>query len=290
MNLKVPKYVQSEFDGFSFLIDFHARTKGFFLQDITLDFSETSWFDANLLAGLGAILSRLEDELNHIRIINLPSNIATVFKRNQFLSHFGGYKIQDFYRTIVRYAKFKSSDEQVFKIYLEKELLSIEGMSNMSGSLRKKVNESIFEIFNNAIIHGGCTYVFSCGQHFPKKRRLDFAVADLGATIKKNVCAYLNKDLTGEEAIKWAVTEKHTTKTGPIPGGLGLKLIREFIAVNKGRMQIVSADGFWEQRETQINSATFQQEFPGTIVNLEFNIDKNYSYGLSSEIDTKNIF
>ena len=36
----------------------------------------------------------------------------------------------------------------------------------------------------------------------------------------------------------WATQGRNTTKRGPIPGGLGLKLLTEFIKLNEGRLQI----------------------------------------------------
>jgi len=160
----------------------------------------------------------------------------------------------------------------------------------MSVQLRKKINESIFEIFNNAANHGRCSHIFSCGQYFPAKKKLDFTIVDLGVTIEKNVSDYLREEYSGEDAIKWAVTEKNTTRQGSIPGGLGLKLIREFIKLNKGTIQIVSADGYWQQSVDKVTSRSYSKDFPGTIVNLEFNIDDQSYYRLSSEINPDEIF
>lgn len=105
-----------------------------------------------------------------------------------------------------------------------------------------------------------------------------------------NVNEYLRNNLSGEDAIKWAVGEDHTTKQGSIPGGLGLSLIRDFLEKNDGKIQIVSANGYWEQREGQEAVNQFSQVFPGTIVNLEFNIEDKSYYSLSSEVDEGNIF
>jgi hypothetical protein len=52
--------------------------------------------------------------------------------------------------------------------------------------------------------------------------------------------------MNSDQAIEWALQEGNTTRKGSVPGGLGLKLIREFIAMNKGRIQIVSDRGYWE--------------------------------------------
>lgn len=61
----------------------------------------------------------------------------------------------------------------------------------------------------------------------------------------KNVNSLMGLSLTPVEAIKWAM-QGNTTKKGPIPGGSGLKLIKEFIMGNKGKMQIASDCGYWE--------------------------------------------
>jgi len=290
MNIQIPDSVGSNFDGYDFLIDFYKKINNLWLDEIILDFNNTSWFEANLLAILGALLNRAENELNTIKILNLNSTLEELLLRNQFLSHFGGYNLQDYYRTTVKYTKFKSTEEKLFKHYLDSELLSQKALPKMSDRLRKRINESIFEIFNNAVIHGKCQQIFCCGQYYPRKLKLDFTVVDLGVTIKKKVDEYLEQKLSGTQSIKWAVAENNTTKTGSIPGGLGLKLIREFITLNCGKIQIISADGYWEQKENEVMTQSFHNEFPGTIVNLEFNIDDKTSYMLSTEIDHENIF
>ena len=64
--------------------------------------------------------------------------------------------------------------------------------------------------------------IFSCGQFFPARNRLDFTVTDLGVGIRTNVRNHLQCDLDADTAIVWAVQEHHTTKRGTIPGGLEL--------------------------------------------------------------------
>jgi hypothetical protein len=84
---------------------------------------------------------------------------------------------------------------------------------------------------------------------------------------------------------------QNTTKTGPIPGGLGLKLLREFITLNKGCIQVVSDKGFWEQDSNgNVITKAFSYPFPGTVVNIEINTADKNTYALSSEISTDDIF
>lgn len=290
MRFKFPNNIKSDFEGYKALLDFSDRIKDLVLDEITLDFSNTEWFEANLIAILGAILNKAQLELNDIRIENLSTTIKDLLSRNYFLGYFGGLQIPDYHETTIKYRKFKITEEKLFKDYLDKELLSKKAMPDMSVLLRKKINESIFEIFNNAVIHGHCDNIFSCGQYYPRKKRLDFTIVDLGNTIRNNVNAYVKNNLSGEDAIKWAIIQGHTTKRGPIPGGLGLSLMREFLKKNGGKIQIISADGYWEQKGDSENSNVFSLLFPGTIVNLEFNIKDGNYYCLSSEINEKEIF
>lgn len=290
MRFPFPNRISSDFDGYRILIDFCNKTNALEFEDIALDFSNTNWFEANLTAILGSILSNAQNNFNDIKLEGLSRDLSTLLSRNHFLSHFGGLRIQDFYDTTIKYRKFKVNEEKLFKEYLDRELLSKEAMPVMSDLLKKRINESIFEIFSNAIIHGNCQNIFTCGQYYPNKNRLDFTIVDLGRTIKMNVNDYLKNNLSGSDAIKWAVTEGNTTKQGSIPGGLGLSLIREFISQNQGKIQIVSADGYWEQIKGTETINNFTQTFPGTIVNLEFNVADTSRYYLSSEIDKDNIF
>ncbi|WP_147473867.1 hypothetical protein [Chryseobacterium nematophagum] len=57
---------------------------------------------------------------------------------------------------------------------------------------------------------------------------------------------FLGEDIDAKEAIVWAMKMGNTTKTGSNPGGLGLAVIFEFIEKNKGKIQVISADGFYE--------------------------------------------
>jgi len=290
MRFEFPGNVQNNFEGYRSLIELFNAVDGCVFDEIILDFDKTTWFEANLTAVLGAVLSKAQSEVNTVRIENLHNNVDDILSRNHFLSHFGGREIFDLFSSTIKYRRFRITEEKLFKEYLDRELLSKEALPSMSTLLRKKINESIFEIFNNAVIHGSCGNIFSCGQYYPKRKRLDFTIVDLGITIKVNVNKYLGKNYSGSRAIQWAVSEGHTTKQSQIPGGLGLSLIREFLEKNNGKIQIISADGYWEQAGTEKVVENFSQEFQGTIVNLEFNVEDKGHYCLSSEIKEDEIF
>lgn len=286
--------ISSDFDGYNHLSMLNHNLKGFMFEDIYLDFSNNNWFEANLCAVLGAVINNANANLNNIRLENLNPSQKNIFSRNNFLASFGGEKIIDYNDTTIKYRRFKQTEDKLIRDYLERELIKKQDFPKLSLNAKKEIINSLFEIYSNAILHGDCDDVFSCGQLYPQKNppRIDFTIVDMGKTIKKNVNEFLKKDISGTEAIKWALEENNTTKPreNNIPGGLGLKLIFEFVCLNKGKLQIVSSDGYWELSKQKETSSKLTRPFPGTIVNIEFNLDDKSFYYLKEEKSEEIIF
>lgn len=290
MKLSLPEIRHNQ-AGFEALVCLDEQTKDCFLDDITIDMSTTSWFDADVCAAFGALLYRLGQNLNTITLANIRPNVASILSKNGFLSHYGRERIPDRWGTTIPYQRFDLKDDRYFAGYIERELIQRPEMPAMSPGLLKKFRESIFEIFSNAVLHSRTEKgIFSCGQFFPRRNRLDFAVADLGVGIHRNVKENTGLDLTPEEAITWATQGRNTTKRGQIPGGLGLKLLGEFIDLNGGCIQIVSDAGYWQRANGKTITARLSQPFPGTVVSMEINTADTKSYALSSELSEANIF
>lgn len=291
-NRKVPYQVYSTYTGYNSLIHIYHGLKDLAHTDISIDFANCRWFEANLTAILAAIIQSLEKKGNSVNLINLKPKIKEIFQRNRFLSEFGHPVITDTNKTIVTFKKFHPRDERNFIDYIRNELIQKKDFPRLSRMAAKKINESIFELFENARTHGLCEYIYSCGQYYPQQTlpRIDFTIVDMGKTIKANVNEFLKRDMTGNQSIQWAIEYGHTTKTGKISGGLGLDLILEFIKLNKGKFQIVSSDGFWEYSNKKTTKKSFDKFFPGTIANLEFNLDDRDYYQLKEEIPQDNIF
>lgn len=143
----------------------------------------------------------------------------------------------------------------------------------------------------NAVLHSRTKKgIFSCGQFFYQRKKLDFTVADLGVGMQKNIKTHTGLDLSPEKAIVWATEGNNTTKCGNVPGGLGLKLLSEFIDLNRGCIQIVSDAGYWQRKKGHTFSARLSERFPGTVVSGKINTADTSSYGLASEINAADIF
>lgn len=152
---------------------------------------------------------------------------------------------------------------------------------------------NIFEIYENARTHGRCEFIHTCGQFFPRKesKPLHFTIVDKGINIKQNVSQFLGREIEASEAISWAMIKGNTTKTGDTSGGLGLSVIFEFIKLNKGKIQVISSDGFYEFNKDLIEKRKLSHAFDGTIVNIRFNLNDSNIYSFVSEDpDFENIF
>ena len=282
--------IRSDKQGFATLVKLAEQMRDLEYTPITLNMSTATWVDANMCAPLGAILYQASRRLNSIRFDNIPAPVQIIFHKNNFLSNYGHTKRNDDWGTTIQYQRFERKDDRFFGTYIEQHFKN-KAIPEMSPALRKKFWESIFELFSNAVIHSETEMgIFTCGQYFPKKNRIDFAIADLGIGILRTLENKKGLHYSPEDAINWAMEGRNTTKTGPIPGGLGLKLLREFIRLNQGRIQVVSGIGYWEQcSDGTVDKREMLNPFPGTVVNIEINTADVNTYILASE-HSENIF
>lgn len=290
MKLTLPD-IRHDLSGFQALVRLEAEGKNCLFDDIEIDMSAATWFDADMCAAFGAILYRLSNNLNTIRLTNICSSVEKILSKNGFLSHYGREKIPDRWGTTIPYRRFDVKDDRYFADYIENELIHRAEMPKMSEGLLKKFRESIFEIFSNAVLHSNSELgIFSCGQFFPNRQRLDFSVADLGIGMRQNIKDNAGLVLSAEDAIRWSTEGRNTTKRGPVPGGLGLKLLQEFIDLNDGCIQIISDAGYWRREHRETMTVPLIYSFPGTIVTVEINTADTHSYKLASEPSTADIF
>ncbi len=277
--------------GFEELVRFYSETKNCVFGNIEVDMGNTTWFDADMCASFGAILYHLKKLNNTVELINISDSVKKILSKNGFLSYYGGEKYLDNWATTILYKRFDPKDDRYFTIYVENKLMNRPEMPNMSERVQKKFQESIFEIFSNSVLHSRTELgIFCCGQYYPNKNRIDFSVTDLGIGIRQNVKKLAGLDLSPEEAINWATQDRNTTKQGHIPGGLGLKLLCEFIDLNGGNIQIVSDSGYWRRENSQTTIARLKHAFPGTVVNVEIKTNDPHTYKLSSELTPSDIF
>ncbi|MCW5206417.1 hypothetical protein VU08_05750 [Desulfobulbus sp. F5] len=282
--------IRHDLSGFQALTNLWAETKDCFFENIEIKLDGASWLDADMCAAFGAILHNLSGP-NTVKLTGIRPNVESILSKNGFLSHYGRKRIQDRWGTTIPYQRFDIKDERYFAKYIEQEFLHRTELPDMSLGLMKKFRESICEIFGNSVLHSQTKLgIFSCGQFFPNRNRLDFSVADLGIGIRRNIKDSLGLELSPEQAINWATQKGNTTKRAPLPGGLGLKLLGEFIDLNGGCIQIVSDAGYWRRQNRKTDMTLLRNPFLGTVVSIEINTADTNSYVLTSELNAADIF
>jgi len=285
--MKVLSSINNTYESYQKLISFYNANKDKLFDDIHIELRQ--WFSANMSAALGAVLDLLAGHINDIYFDYIAPDTEKVLLKNEFLSYYGKQRIFDTNHTTIKYQKLKPSDGKYFKKYVIEELIGRNELPNMSVALKEKMVEAIYEIFVNAQIHSETDFIYTCGQFFPTKNKIEFTIVDTGVGFKEKVNQRFGVNLSAEKAIEWAVKDRNTTKEN-ISGGIGLAVLREFIGMNKGKMQIVSNDGFYEYDRNGIKTNSFTGTFPGTIVNLQFCTNDFNNYSLKDEIDIDDIF
>lgn len=277
--------IRSTQQGFSHLAALAAALDRHVIDIVEVDFSGCAWFDANMSAPLGVVFAHAIDNFNDLKLRGLRPGVETILEKNRFLVGFGFPEKSDMHGTTIPYRRFSATDNRYFADYLNRHLRG-KGLPIMSAALSKHFRDSVLEIFVNAAMHSESKLgIFACGQYFPKLHRLDFCIADAGIGIRRKIHKELGLKMNSDKAIEWALQEGNTTKTGNVPGGLGLKLIREFIAMNKGRIQIVSDRGYWEMKPEGETLTRIDTPFPGTAINIEINTADTSSYRQRSELE-----
>ncbi|MEW6466359.1 MAG: ATP-binding protein [Pseudomonadota bacterium] len=275
--------IRSDFGGYSRLAKLAADSAELWFDNLELDFSGCTWFDANMSAPLGVVLAHVTDRLNEVKIQSLRSDVEAILAKNRFLVGYGYAPRVDAYGSTIPYRRIKPEDNRYFTAYVNQHLRRNE-LPKMSEALSRRFKDSVLEVFVNAAMHSETTLgIFACGQYFHKTHRLDFSVADAGIGIRRKIAKELGRRMNSDKAIEWALEKGHTTRKGNVPGGLGLKLLREFVSLNKGRIQIVSDRGYWELNAGQEILKRMDHSFPGTVVNIEINTADTSSYRLRSE-------
>lgn len=268
--------------GFDALALLSREAEKWFFDEVELDFSGCGWFDANMAGPLGCVLSQIIDHLNSIEIVGLPLPVRAILSKNRFLENYGGSKFAGEHDTVVPFRRFDLEDGRYFAAYASGHIRG-KGLPAMSIALQRKFFESLGELFENAVMHSESRLgVFACGQFYPNKRRFDFCLCDAGAGFEGSIARAFDLRVDSLKAMRFCLGEGNTTKRDQ-PGGLGLKLLKRFIKLNKGRIVIVSYSGYYEFVDGVDRYENLSHSFPGTCINIEINTADSCSYQLNNE-------
>ena len=166
--------------------------------------------------------------------------------------------------------------------------------------LKKYAQYIIRELLTNTIDHAkSITDVVCCAQKFPKLKEIEIIIIDTGLGFHKTISRKYKEINSNEKAIIKAL-EKGVTGTtenkiyyslyGQVKNaGYGLYVISEMVKYYKGKLWIISKNGFMIQRPNSIVSKTVNYEWNGSIVIVRLPYDKlNHTFSNFMKYITQN--
>ena len=122
MNVSLPAIYHDQ-QGFEALVRLWTQAEDCAFSDIDIDMSATTWLDADMCAAFGAILYRLGENVNTVKLMNIPPDVERILSKNGFLSHYGREVVPDNWGTTIPYQRFDVKDDRYFASYIETELM-----------------------------------------------------------------------------------------------------------------------------------------------------------------------
>lgn len=276
--------VPTLYDGladFDKLFDIWSQLYGKQLS-VILNFQRCSFLSHNATAFLGGLIRMVQYQGGQVGVdwdINRePIKHLTKNGFSQALGLGGGQASA----TAIPYREDYEQDKVQIEEYLTHGWIG-RGWVHVSDLLRDAIVGRTWEVYANAFEHANSQIgVFSCGQYYPHRKMLKLAVVDFGCGIPANVRPFLkDNSLSSGNAIEWALDFGNSTRTGR-SGGLGLELLKEFIALNNGKLEVFSLDGYVEVTKQGVKPTVRPKGFVGTLLNISLRCDETY-YLFSSE-------
>lgn len=249
-------------------------------KKLCFDFSKTTFLQGNMVVYLD-LLKRyhfLKNGTSHL--IEYPPRIKDLLERNGYIKK--EIECKDNRKTTISFSRhyFEETNIDKFCEYIITELTGHCRMNFVTISLKEKILESVLELFNNVTQHTTAKFLSTCGQFFPKTKKLIFSIGNLGETFSDKISSKV--DIEGyDNCIEWALGFSNSTKTES--GGLGLYTLNEFLKLNAGQIQIISGKDFFTKQFKNKSGSIMKNfkldySFPGTIVTLIIDLNQNLIY------------
>jgi len=253
-----------------------------YFENIRFDFSGCDFLRPNAVAFLGGLARLIESRLGRV-VFDWDTLRNNAVKTNLCQNGFAGafnYPSPGWTGNSIPYREDRSRDVNGIMDYLELSWLG-RGWVHVSRRLRDAIVGHMWEIYNNAFEHSESEIgVFSCGQHFSTLNKLVLSVVDFGQGIPAKVRNFLSSDpraeqLTAAGCLRWAFQRGTTTKPKEELGGLGLDLLKEFVRINQGKLEVYSNEGYAliDKDGERFTNRTIS--FEGTVFHITLRCDEN---------------
>lgn len=273
-----------DINDFENLFDMFTNIRGT-NQEFLLDFSDCKFLRHNAVALLGALIGRVR-QLGGTVSVNwetVQEEILINLKQNGFFGYCNTGSPDGWPGNSVPFRVFINNQHNEIITYLQEKWLR-PNWTMLTQDIVELVLSRVWEIFDNAFTHSRSKTVFTCGQYYKTWTQLRLCLVDLGVGIPHKVNKFLlqagkiTQPMPASEAIQWAMEKGHTTSTGEsysLARGLGLDILRAFIADNKGELLIFSGDGCIKQIGGVIKQQKISTMYQGTVINIAIRCDNS---------------
>lgn len=250
-------------------------------QHVRFDFSRCGFLRPNAVAFLGG-LARLVESRNGTVVFDWDSAVNPAVHANLCQNGFAetfGSPFSGWTGNSIPYREDRSKDMNGIMDYLAYNWIG-RGWVHVSNRLRDAISERMWEIYDNAFEHSGTEIgVFSCGQYFPHNDTLLLSVVDYGQGIPAKIRTFVGsdpraQDLPASACLRWAFTRGKSTSTGSVARGLGLDLLKEFVRVNQGTLEVYSNEGYAIIDKDGEAFENRDISFEGTVVHITLRCDE----------------
>lgn len=272
------------------LFDLWSQVNGDGLN-VTFCFPRCTFLKQNAVAFLGGLGRLVENRGGCVQFDwnSLNDRIRTNLAQQGFLLAFGSQE-GPWTGNSIPFREDLIMDKAGLMDYLKLQWLG-RGWISVSQMLRDAIVGRVWEIYVNAFEHSHSTIgIFSCGQHYPNKNRLDLTAVDFGVGIPSNVRVFVqDENFPAGKALEWAFQAGNTTKPNGMGRGMGLDLLRDFVRLNKGRLEVFSHDGYAKITEAEEKYEARNSMFEGTILNISLQCDDRH-YCFVEEVPNTPLF
>lgn len=279
-------------DDFERLFSIWNQTNDYF-EEVRFDFSRCHFLRPNAVAFLGGLAKLIASRLG-TAVFDWDTLRDRAIKMNLRQNGFAGMFGQPYSGWTghsIPYREDGFQDVNAIMDYLTDSWLG-RGWVQVSPCLRDAIVGRMWEIYNNAFEHSGSKIgVFSCGQHFYQQNELCLSVVDFGQGIPAKVRNYLSSDsragqLTAAGCLRWAFQRGNSTAKADFARGLGLDLLKEFVRLNQGKLEVYSNEGYVVIDQNGERFENRSTSFEGTVFHITLRCDEAL-YRFADEADTE---
>ena len=256
-------------------------------EPVTLNFSNCHFISAEgiaLIAGM-KLLRDSKGFLTEIDVNSIEHRVKLLLSRSQLLGLFGcePYPLR-VGNTLPIYTQSELCKDGIL-YYIDNEVLRRTQMPEMSEDLLKEVRRAFFEVFGNIFCHsqspiGGLV----CGQVYPNSKEIQIVFYDIGVGIAGRIREVQRSINSDTEAIEWALRRGTSTLSNSGESrGLGLSLLRQFLFVNGGILNIYANKGAVAEIKSKRICSILPRNLRGTLIDMRIMIRNDVKYVFSYE-------